>query len=327
MINVEGLTKYYGPLPAIRDVSFHIEQGEIIGFLGPNGAGKTTTLRILTCFSPASSGTAKVLGMDVREDSLKIRQNIGYLPEHVPLYPWMRVSEYLSFVARAKGLASDKRSTEIRRVGEAVGLDQVMGQTIRTLSKGFRQRVGLAQALVGDPPILILDEPTIGLDPRQIRDIRDLVRSFSRNRTVMLSSHILPEVSQVCDRVIIINHGAIVAEDSPARLAQRSDRGTQIRLVAVGPQDQVLQLVQSLPGVESAKAEAGARQDVASLVVDAQAGTDVRPTLARAMVEKDWDVLEIRQLDVSLEDVFIDLVTEETDVMHAKTAQTGEEVA
>ncbi len=220
MIEVEGLTKYYGRLAAIKDMTFRVETGDIVGFLGPNGAGKTSTMRILTCFSPASAGRATILGMDARTDSLRIRQKIGYLPENVPLYEWMRVRSYLEFVARAKGVPSAERSREVDHVAQSVGVDQVMHKLIRWLSKGYRQRVGLAQALIGDPPILILDEPTIGLDPKQIREIRQLIKGFSQSRTVILSTHILPEVSQICDRVIIINKGSIVAEDTPLNLTK-----------------------------------------------------------------------------------------------------------
>ncbi|MGC8604973.1 MAG: ABC transporter ATP-binding protein, partial [Desulfomonilaceae bacterium] len=198
MIEVMGLTKLYGNLAAIKDVNFTVNSGDIVGFLGPNGAGKTTTMRILTCFTPATSGKVRISGMDVSENSMKVRRSIGYLPENVPLYNWMRVRSYLEFVTRAKGVSASDRDKEIIRVSEVVGIQDVQTKLIRWLSKGYRQRLGLAQALIGDPPIIILDEPTIGLDPRQIREIRNLIKSFALNKTVILSSHILPEVSQVC---------------------------------------------------------------------------------------------------------------------------------
>ncbi len=251
MIEANGLTKYYGRLAAIKDVNFRVETGEIVGFLGPNGAGKTTTMRILTCFSPASSGEARILGMDVREDSLKIRQKIGYLPENVPLYDWMRVGSYLKFVAKAKGIPWAKQCEEMERVSNAVGIYNVRHKIIRTLSKGYKQRVGLAQALIGDPAILILDEPTIGLDPRQIREIRELIKGFSRNRTVILSTHILPEVSQVCDRVMIINHGSIIAEDSPRNLALGHGKSSRIQLVTRAPSEEIYMLLSGLPHVQA----------------------------------------------------------------------------
>jgi ABC-2 type transport system ATP-binding protein len=315
MIEVQGLTKFYGQLAAIRDVNFRVDSGEIVGFLGPNGAGKTTTMRILTCFCPASAGEARVLDMDVRSDSLKIRAKVGYLPENVPLYDWMRVGAYLAFVARAKGVSPAQRPAEIKRVAESVGLTQVMGKIIRWLSKGYRQRVGLAQALMGDPPILILDEPTIGLDPKQIREIRQLIKGFSQNRTVILSTHILPEVSQVCDRVIIINKGSIVAEDSPQNLTRGHGKSSRTQLVVRAPEDEVRSFLTTLNGVRSVAAvPSGATTDGEhGVIVEAAPEIDVRPELARAVLGKGWDLLELRPIHVSLEDVFIDLVTEETE--------------
>jgi len=327
MIEVEGLTKYYGNFPAIRDVSFRVESGEIVGFLGPNGAGKTTTMRIITCFSPATSGVARVLGMDVRSDSLKIREKVGYLPENVPLYDWMRVSKYLEFVARAKRIPSDRRKAEIASVAKSAGVDQVMGRIIRSLSKGYRQRVGLAQALIGDPPILILDEPTIGLDPKQIREIRDLIKGFSRDRTVILSSHILPEVSQVCNRVVIINKGSIVAEDTPENLTSGHDKAKKARLTVKAPESELLQLLSSVRGVASVDPVGATNAKETSVIVETQPETDVRAELARAVIEKGWDLMELRPLEVSLEDVFIDLVTEENQESGVTAVETPAEVA
>jgi ABC-2 type transport system ATP-binding protein len=312
MIEVEGLTKYYGRLAAIRDVNFRVESGEIVGFLGPNGAGKTTTMRILTCFSPASGGVARILGMDTRDESLKIREKIGYLPENVPLYEWMRVKNYLRFVAQAKHVPSGERSKEISRVAESVGLEQVMGKLIRSLSKGYKQRVGLAQALMGNPPILILDEPTIGLDPKQIREIRHLIKSFSHNRTVILSTHILPEVSQVCDRVVIINKGSIVAEDTPANLMRTHGKYSRAQVIVRAGESEAISLLSQVPGVRSVSASASLNGE-SSLLVEAAPEMDVRPDLARAVFESGWDLLELKSLQVSLEDVFIDLITEEAE--------------
>ncbi len=312
MIEVERLTKYYGRLAAVQDVNFKVQSGEIVGFLGPNGAGKSTTMRILTCYSPASSGTIRVLGMDVQDDSLKIRSKIGYLPENVPLYDWMRVKSYLDFVARAKGVPAGRRASELGRVAAAVGIDKVMDKIIRWLSKGYRQRVGLAQALIGDPPILVLDEPTIGLDPRQIREIRALIKGFSHNRTVILSTHILPEVSQVCDRVIIINRGSIVAEDTPANLTSAHGKSARVQVDVRAPHTEVLALLESLPGVLSVRSFEAVGDGECSLVVDSLPQTDLRPDLARAVLKKGWDLLELRSIHASLEDVFIDLVTEES---------------
>jgi ABC-2 type transport system ATP-binding protein len=314
VIEVENLTKYYGRMAAIRNVNFRVDSGEIVGFLGPNGAGKTTTMRILTCFSPASQGNVRILGMDVQEDSLKIRRKLGYLPEHVPLYDWMRVKNYLDFVARAKGVAASERQAEIKRVVAAVGIEQVSKKLIKWLSKGFRQRVGLAQALIGDPPILILDEPTIGLDPKQIREIRQLIKGFARNRTVILSTHILPEVSQTCDRVIIINKGTIVAEDTPANLARNHRKSVRVLVVARAPEEQLSSAASQVSGIVSVNASPSRSMNgETGITVEASPETDVRPALARTILDHGWDLLELKMLQVSLEDVFIDLVTEESE--------------
>uniref|UniRef100_A0A7C4AT48 ABC transporter ATP-binding protein n=1 Tax=Desulfomonile tiedjei TaxID=2358 RepID=A0A7C4AT48_9BACT len=327
MIEVEGLTKYFGRLAAIRDVNFRVESGEIVGFLGPNGAGKTTTMRILTCYTPASGGSAKVLGMDVNNDSLKIRQQLGYLPENVPLYDWMRVQSYLEFVARAKKVPARQRSSEIERVANAVGIDKVMGKIIRWLSKGYRQRVGLAQALIGDPPILILDEPTIGLDPKQIREIRNLIKSFSRNRTVILSTHILPEVSQVCDRVIIINKGSIVAEDTPSNLTKGHGKSARCHIVARAPAQEVTEAVENTPHVTGVRIMDGCAAGETQVSVEYEADIDVRPDLARALIQRNIDLLEMRSVQASLEDVFIELVTEEGEESAPSDAVEQQEVA
>jgi len=327
MIEVSGLTKYYGSLAAIKDVNFLVQPGEIVGFLGPNGAGKTTTMRILTCFVPATSGTVKIAGTDVSEDSMTVRRNIGYLPENVPLYNWMRVRGYLEFVARAKGIPSSNRDNEIDRVSGVVGIHEVMPKMVRWLSKGYRQRVGLAQALIGDPPIIILDEPTIGLDPRQIREIRNLIKSFASNKTVILSSHILPEVSQVCSRVIIINKGSIVAEDTPENLISGSARGSRIQITLRAPEHESTQLISTMKGVSSVRTVAPFQAGQLTLTVESEQGPDLRPQLAKAVVEKDWDLLELKSIDVSLEDVFIDLVTEESGDVMSKGAADEREVA
>jgi ABC-2 type transport system ATP-binding protein len=326
MVEVEKLTKYYGHLAAIKDVSFRVESGEIVGFLGPNGAGKTTTMRILTCFSPASSGKATIMGVDAREDSMKIRRQLGYLPEHVPLYEWMRVGAYLHFVARAKAVASAARQKEIDRVAEAVGISEVSGMLIRNLSKGFRQRVGLAQALIGNPPILILDEPTIGLDPKQIREIRNLIKGFSRNRTVILSTHILPEVSQICDRVIIINKGTIIAEDTPRNLIQTHGKLSRCELVVGAPEDEVRQMLSGFQAINSVRLTPVPENGRVSAFIEAASQPDLCPALARAVTEKGWDLFEMRPLHATLEDVFIDLVTEETEEVSAQETD-GKEVA
>ncbi|KRT70893.1 MAG: ABC transporter [candidate division NC10 bacterium CSP1-5] len=310
MIEVEGLTKVYGNTTAIDSLTFTVQQGEVVGFLGPNGAGKTTTMRVLSCYMPPTSGTARVGGYDIRTQALDVRRRIGYLPEHVPLYTDLTVTQYLSFVAEAKGLS---RLTRRQRVGEAIErclLQDARGRIIGKLSKGYRQRVGLAQALLGDPPILILDEPTIGLDPKQIIEIRSLIRDMQGKRTVILSTHILPEVSMVCQRVIIINEGRIVAVDTPETLTRRLQRSTQVLLQIDGPPDQVSVRLREAPGVLQVAMKDGAGA-LRRYLVETDKDRDLRQELARVVCTSGWGLLELRPVDMSLEDIFIRLVTEE----------------
>ena len=310
MIEVEGLTKVYGNTTAIDSLTFTVQQGEVVGFLGPNGAGKTTTMRVLSCYMPPTSGTARVGGYDIRTQALDVRRRIGYLPEHVPLYTDLTVTQYLSFVAEAKGLS---RLTRRQRVGEAIErclLQDARGRIIGKLSKGYRQRVGLAQALLGDPPILILDEPTIGLDPKQIIEIRSLIRDMQGKRTVILSTHILPEVSMVCQRVIIINEGRIVAVDTPETLTRRLQRSTQVLLQIDGPPDQVSVRLREAPGVLQVVMKDGAGA-LRRYLVETDKDRDLRQELARVVCSSGWGLLELRPIDMSLEDIFIRLVTEE----------------
>jgi len=319
MIEVEGLTKVYGNKTAIDNLTFTVQQGEVVGFLGPNGAGKTTTMRVLSCYMPPTSGTARVGGYDIRTQALDVRRRIGYLPEHVPLYTDLTVTQYLSFVAEAKGLS---RLTRRQRVGEAIErclLQDARGRIIGKLSKGYRQRVGLAQALLGDPPILILDEPTIGLDPKQIIEIRSLIRDMQGERTVILSTHILPEVSMVCQRVIIINEGRIVAVDTPETLTRRLQRSTQVLLQIDGPPDQVTVRLREAPGVLQVVMKDGAGA-LRRYLVETDKDRDLRQELARVVCSSGWGLLELRPVDMSLEDVFIRLVTEEEAVSHQQPA-------
>jgi len=319
MIEVEGLTKVYGNKTAIDNLTFTVQRGEVVGFLGPNGAGKTTTMRVLSCYMPPTSGTARVGGYDIRTQALDVRRRIGYLPEHVPLYTDLTVTQYLNFVAEAKGLS---RLTRRQRVGEAIErclLQDARGRIIGKLSKGYRQRVGLAQALLGDPPILILDEPTIGLDPKQIIEIRGLIRDMQGERTVILSTHILPEVSMVCQRVIIINEGRIVAVDTPETLTRRLQRSTQVLLQIDGPPDQVTVRLREAPGVLQVVMKDGAGA-LRRYLVETDKDRDLRQELARVVCSSGWGLLELRPVDMSLEDVFIRLVTEEEAVSHQQPA-------
>src|SRR4030081_3743181 len=249
MIEVQNLTKHYGPVTAIRDVSFSVAPGEIVGFLGPNGAGKSTTMRILSCFMPASGGRAPVAGFDVFTKSLEVRRRIGYLPENAPLYGDLPVAAYLDFVAEAKGVSRGLRRSKVADVMDRCSIADMQHRLIGKLSKGYRQRVGLAQALLGDPEVLILDEPQVGLDPRQIAEIRALIKSLGVQHTVILSTHILPEVSMVCDSVIIINRGRIVAQGTQSELVQQVFPAARVEVEIGGPSDQVAQALKSLPGV------------------------------------------------------------------------------
>ncbi|MGB4782385.1 ABC transporter ATP-binding protein [Candidatus Methylomirabilis sp.] len=326
MIEADKLTKYYDKHTAIRDVSFKVEKGEIVGFLGPNGAGKTTTMRILTGFLPPSSGTARVAGYDVLTESLQVRRRIGYLPENVPLYTDMKVTNYLEFVAEVKGVERGNRRHKIGEVMEKCGLAEVRRTLIGALSRGYRQRVGIAQALLNDPEVLILDEPTIGLDPRQIIEIRQLIKALAGQSTIILSTHILPEVSMICHRVIIINNGQVVAVDTPENLTAGLQSSTKLRIRVDGPVDQVGVALTHLPGVLRVVAEdeahlsacdAQAGETARSFVVESERNCDLRREVSRLIVERGWGLLELRPADMSLEEIFVRLVTKEAQEVRA----------
>jgi ABC-2 type transport system ATP-binding protein len=311
MIRVEGLSKSYGPHLAVHDLSFHADRGEILGFLGPNGAGKTTTMRILAGFMPPSAGTAQVAGFDVVDQSLDVRKRIGYLPETVPLYPEMSVREYLRFMGslrRVAGLAE-----RIEQVLQEVSLAERGESNIGNLSKGLRQRLGLAQALLHQPEVLILDEPTIGLDPAQIIEVRRIIQQLGKDRTVLLSTHILSEAQQVCDRVLIINRGAIVAEDSPANLQAQLTGVERFRVAASVDGDELRRLLQAIPGVTAVRI-AGTQGEVE---VSGTPGKDIRPAVARQIVEAGHDLYALTPIGLSLEEVFLQLTREETQGMEA----------
>jgi ABC-2 type transport system ATP-binding protein len=307
MIEVESLTKTFGSITAVDGLTFRVARGEILGFLGPNGAGKTTTMRILTGYMPATRGTARVAGFDVATDSLDVRRRVGYLPESVPVYPERAVLDYLSFVADVKSLPRKGKTQAIARVIERCGLGDVRRRTVGRLSRGYRQRVGLAQALIGDPPVLVLDEPTVGLDPAQVVEVRQLIRSLAGDRTVILSTHILPEVSQITSRVLIIDRGRIAAQGTSQELtAQLRDRqGFQVRVLGEAAQaEAVLSSVAGVVGV--AVLERGDHET--TFRVEAGPGADVRGAMARALVGKGLELLEMSPLAMSLEEIFISLV-------------------
>ena len=310
MIKVENLTKSYGAFQALKGVSFSVKKGEILGFLGPNGAGKTTTMRILTCFFPATSGKAEVAGYDVFDEPQEVRKRIGYLPENVPLYLDMPVTGYLAFVAGIKGVKSRDIKKHVENIMEECVLTHMSHKLVGELSKGYRQRVGIAQALINDPEVLILDEPTIGLDPKQIIEIRKLIKGLAGRRTVILSTHILPEVSMTCQRVIIINEGRIIASDTPDNLKSKIQGANRLVLKVEGPSVEVLKNLEAIKGV-SKVSKKGEENNILELIVDAEKGFDIRREIPPVIVKKGWGLLEQKPLEMSLEDIFVKLVTKE----------------
>jgi ABC-2 type transport system ATP-binding protein len=304
MIEVENLTKYYGNLAAIKDVTFKVEEGEILGFLGPNAAGKTTTMRILTAFMPPSSGTARVAGFDVFEDSLEVRRRIGYMPETVPLYPEMTVSSYLGFVASVRDV--ENRRDRVASIMDTCGVTSYADTLIGKLSKGYRQRVGLAQALVHDPEVLILDEPTIGLDPKQIREVRQLIKSLGGERTVVLSTHILPEASEVCNRVVIINEGEVAADGPPQMLEATLQQTQRVFVQVRDPSPDARDRLCQLDGVAEVEVRGDGQYEV-SCSLD----LDRREEIASLVVQEGWGLLELRPIGMSLEEIFLRLTTHE----------------
>jgi ABC-2 type transport system ATP-binding protein len=310
MIKVEGLTKRYARTVAVDNISFEVEKGEIVGFLGPNGAGKTTTMRVLTCFMPPTGGGAQVAGYDVSRQPMEVKKRIGYLPESPPLYPEMEVCEYLNFVGRLKGIASAELGERVNTVAKRCNVDDVMGKLISKLSKGYRQRVGLAQAIIHNPDVLILDEPTAGLDPKQILETRDLIRSLAGDHTIILSTHILSEVEQTCKKVIIINKGKLVATDSVENLTSRMKGGEAVAIEIAspnGPLDvaQVRQRLEQVAGV-SRVVDRG-KDGKLQFEVEGLPGRPIRPELARSVVGAGWNLLELHSLSLSLEEIFLQL--------------------
>lgn len=315
MIEVEHLSKIYGSTSAITDVTFNVEPGEILGLLGPNGAGKTTTMRILAGYLPATKGTAKIAGYDVHENSLAVRQKIGYLPETPPLYPEMTVESFLHFVAQIKGVSAGDRPLKVQAAMERCNLQEKRQVIIRKLSKGYRQRVGIAQAIVHDPPAIILDEPTVGLDPRQIIEVRNLIKSLAGTHTIILSTHILPEVSMTCNRVAIINRGKVVATNTPENLMTQLTGGSGYDLEITGEVTLAKQVLQNVSGVilvESMPTSYQTQtQNRGHLRVISQPGTEPGQNIAAALIRGGFGLYEMRRVNATLEDVFLQLTTEE----------------
>lgn len=316
MIEVEHLSKIYGSTPAITDVTFSVEPGEILGLLGPNGAGKTTTMRILAGYLPATNGNARIAGYDVHENSLAVRQRIGYLPETPPLYPDMTVEGFLHFVARIKGVSAGDRPNKVTAAIERCNLEDKRRVIIRKLSKGYRQRVGIAQAIVHDPPAIILDEPTVGLDPRQIIEVRNLIKSLAGTHTIILSTHILPEVSMTCSRVAIINRGKVVATNTPENLMTQLTGGSGYELEIEGEAALAKQVLQKVAGVSLIESipTAGGHQPQANrayLRVISQPGKEPGKDIATTLVRAGFGLHELKRVNATLEDVFLQLTTEE----------------
>jgi ABC-2 type transport system ATP-binding protein len=310
VIEVQHLTKRYGRVTAVDDVSFRVERGEILGFLGPNGAGKTTTMRILTGYMPATEGKAIVAGFDVFDQPIEAKRRTGYLPETPPLYPDMTVNEYLQFVAKIKGVLAADRRSRVRMAMERTRIDDMADRLCSKLSKGYRQRVGLAQALIHNPEVLILDEPTAGLDPKQIIETRQLIKELAGDHTIIISTHILPEVSQTCQRVVIINKGHVVAVDTPDNLTARL-RGSETMYLQIDANGaDASGVLGRLAGVTRV-VESYQRDGVVGYEVESEKGHDVRRDLARAVVTSGWGLLELRPMRMSLEEIFLELTTEE----------------
>jgi len=310
MVEAKNLTKYYGDFLAIEEVNFQVQKGEIVGFLGPNGAGKTTTMRIITGFIPPSSGSALVAGYDMVDKSLEARARIGYLPETVPLYVDMTVTDYLAFMGTIRRMTPQDIKSRSSYVIDVCRLGDYRNSQIRKLSKGFRQRVGIAQAVMHDPDVLVMDEPTIGIDPIQVVETRQLIKDLAGSHTVILSTHILPEVSMLCDRVLIIHEGQIVAEDTPKELGQRLQGVDRLEVEIQGPEAAVVETLEKIRGIIQVSP---IRQDgdVTVYQIQARQGLDLRPTVSRSIISNGWSLLNLQLVNMSLEEIFLKLTTTE----------------
>lgn len=316
MIEVENLSKKYANHLAINDVSFNVPKGEILGFLGPNGAGKSTTMRIITGFLSPTSGKVRVGGLDIMDKYLEARKKIGYLPERPPLYPDMTVISYLDFVGKIKGLKNkNQRKKRLEEILEICWIKDVKDKLISKLSKGYQQRVGLAQAIIHDPEVIILDEPTIGLDPKQINETRKLIKSLGGKHTIILSTHILPEVSMTCDRVLIINKGKVVVEDTPEGLVSQLKGSERIHIQVRGPSDEIKTKIQSIEGIIKVSVDKNkGNEEINSYTIESIKGKDLREKIATTIVNNNWGLLELKPIGVSLEDVFLHVITQEEEV-------------
>lgn len=309
MIEIRNLVKYYGDICAVNDVTFTVNKGEILGFLGPNGAGKTTTMNILTGFLSATSGTVTINGHDILEEPQAAKKCIGYLPENPPLYLDMTVIEFLRFVSDLKGVAKENQIKQLAEIMKLVRIADVSNRLIKNLSKGYRQRVGIAQAMVGNPEVLVLDEPTVGLDPKQIIEIRNLIKELGKKHTIILSSHILPEVQAVCERVVIINKGVIAAIDTPEGLSHKMAKTSKVQLTAEGPHRDVIQKLRLLPGVRNAEVMLEKEDGITIFEIENEPELDVRKQIFFEMARNSWPIIEMKSMDPTLEDIFLQVTS------------------
>ena len=321
MIEVKGVSKMFGAFPAISDISFRVEPGEILGFLGPNGAGKSTTMKIITGFMPPTDGNVTIAGYDIVTESLEARKHIGYLPETVPLYTDMTIKDYLEYMGRLRGMSRDYISQRISEVIDICNLGDYNSTIISKLSKGFRQRVGIAQAILHEPDVLVLDEPTIGIDPIQVVETRQLIKNLGGEHTLIVSTHILPEVSQICERVIIIHEGQIIAEDTPENLAQRLVGSERVDLDVKGPQQDVLVAFQQVEGVREAVRLEGPPGSVPRYRVQSELGIEIRADLASTVINSGWELLRLDGVIMSLEEIFLRLTTEDELIQQVDSTQ------
>lgn len=314
MIEIQNLTKSYGQIKAVKNISFTVEKGEILGFLGPNGAGKSTTMNIITGFIPSTEGSVKVCGYDIMENPKEVKKRIGYLPELPPLYMDMTIKDYLDFVSDLKLVDKKKKKSQIDDIMELVKIGDVRNRLIKNMSKGYKQRVGLAQALIGSPDVLILDEPTVGLDPKQIIEIRKLIKALGKEHTIILSSHILPEVSAVCERVVIINKGEIAAVDTPENLSKGFVSASKLTVTIAGSKSSVMGQIKEIYGIKYVDATIEKEKDVVSYIIETDKDIDVRRPLFFAMAKAGHPIIELKSLDMSLEDIFLQITTQEKEV-------------
>jgi len=317
LIEVEQLTRYFGDITAIEDVSFKVEKGEVLGFLGPNAAGKTTTMRILTGFLPASRGSARVASFDVFQNPMAVKRRIGYLPENPPLYAEMTVYSFLDFIAKIKDIDPRDRKQKINAAIDKAGLDDRVDTIVKHLSKGYKQRLGIAQAIIHEPEVLILDEPTIGLDPKQIIEVRELIKNLAGKHTIILSTHILPEVSMTCHRVVIIDKGKVVAEDRPENLVAKLKGSDQITIVVGGPEEPVMDRLSDVDGVNRVVVTQRGADDRISYSVDSSLHAEVTKDLAKVVVMNGWNLYELKKAEMSLEEIFLRLTTQEEEVSNS----------